>query len=162
MPKYRRLNKEELTELEKDFIRFLATNTVTGDDWETLKKENPDKAEGYVDTFSDLVFERILQKAEYMELKSKQDVRTFHCQEETIKMIGILIEGDTSLDFTQNIAPEQMMQMLSLSQAKLKLYSGERKYRKDRELELFELLEQGALISKDGALYKTLQGLKKG
>ena len=158
--KYRRLSKAELASLEAEFIRFLASNTVTAQDWEKIKTETPEKAEGLIDIFSDLVFENTLKKVQYLELKQPKDIRTFHCQEDKISMIGLLIEGNTQLDLTQNLAPEQMISMLQLSGAELKMYSGERAYQKEREVELFELMEQGALISRDGHLFKTLQGLK--
>ncbi len=38
--KYRRLDKEELEELEQEFIKFLAVNTVTADDWAKIQWGN--------------------------------------------------------------------------------------------------------------------------
>lgn len=75
-------------------------------------------------------------------------------------MNGIVIDGQTSLDLTQDLPPDRMLQMLQLSGAQLKFFSGERSYQKSREEDLFELMEQGALISKDGQLYKALEHLK--
>ena len=159
--KFRRLDKEELQEMEPEFIRFLAANTITGDDWEKLKVENLEKAEGLIDIFSDIVFENILKKIEYLEIKTPNDLRTFHCEAEKIKMIGLKINGESSVDFTKNQDPTQIMSLLRLSNAKLQLYKGEKSYAKEREVELFELMEQqGALISKDGHLYKTLAQLQ--
>lgn len=159
--KFRRLDKEELQEMEPEFIRFLAANTITGDDWEKLKAENLEKAEGLIEIFSDIVFENILKKIEYLEIKTPNDLRTFHCEAEKIKMIGLKINGESSVDFTKNQDPTQIMSLLRLSNAKLQLYKGEKSYAKEREVELFELMEQqGALISKDGHLYKTLAQLQ--
>jgi sulfur relay (sulfurtransferase) DsrF/TusC family protein len=159
--KFRKLDKEELQEMEPEFIRFLAANTITGDDWEKLKVENLEKAEGLIEIFSDIVFEKILKKIEYLEIKTPNDLRTFHCEAEKIKMIGLKINGESSVDFTKNQDPTQIMSLLRLSNAKLQLYKGEKSYAKEREVELFELMEQqGALISKDGHLYKTLAQLQ--
>ena len=36
--KYRRLTNEELAELEKEFVRFLVSNTVTSEDWEKINE----------------------------------------------------------------------------------------------------------------------------
>ena len=160
--KYRRLTKEELQELEREFVRFLASNSITAPEWEKLKIEEPEKADGLIDIFSDIVFEQTLKKVRYLELKMPKDLRTFYCLEHKIHMIGILIDGDSTLDFTQNLSPEQMTAQLQLSGAQLKLYQGEKTYQKDREQELFELMQMGALISKDGGMYKTLMQLIQG
>ncbi len=157
--KYRRLNTEELKEMEPEFVRFLVANTVTGEDWEKIKTENPERAEQLIELFSDIVFDKILTKAEFMQFKSKNDIKTFHCLPDKIKMMGVFVEGNTSLDFTQNFAPEQMMSLLQLSNANLKLYSAEKSYAKERNQELFKMLESGCLISK-GELYKLLENLK--
>ncbi len=160
--KYRRLTKEELAELEQEFVRFLAANSVTADDWQKLKEEKPEKAEGLIDIFSDIVFERTLSEAEYLEFKTPKDLKTFHFKKEKVTLNGLKVEGPSNLDFTQDISPEQMLGQLKLSGAQLKLYTAEKEYRKEREQEIFDLMERGALISRDGALFKTLESLKKG
>ena len=62
--KYRRLTKEQFEELHQEFINFLATQQVTADEWENLKKNKPDLAETELDVFSDLIWEGVLNKAE--------------------------------------------------------------------------------------------------
>lgn len=159
--KYRRLNLDELKSLERDFINFLAANSVTGEDWEKLKNEEQDKAERLIEIFSDMVFDKTLEKIEYLEQKSAKEIRTYHCQADRLIMIGLLIEGESTLDFRQNMPPQQMIQQLTLSGAQLKLFRGEKAYGKDRQQVLFQLMEQGALIAKDGHLYKVLNQLQK-
>ena len=158
--KYRKLNIDELQELETEFIRFLASNTVTGDDWQKLKTEQPQKAEGLIEIFSDIVFDKIIKDIEYLDLKMPQDYRTFHCQKDKIIMLGIKTNGSSGLDFTKNESPAQMMDQIQKSGAQLQLYSGQKAYQPNREQELFKMMENGALISKDGAMYHTLEGLK--
>ena len=151
---------DELQELEKDFVKYLAVNSITGEDWEKIKALQPEEAEKHIEIFSDLVFERTLQDVEYLEIKTPKDLRTFHCEQDKINMLGLLVEGETHLDLTRNDSPQQMMQMLQVSGAKLKMYSGQRAYKEERAIELFKLMEQGALISRDGAMYKLLTQLK--
>ena len=55
--KFRRLTNEELKPLEKKFIQFLVTNTITGEDWAKMKEQRPEHALKLVDIFSDLMFE---------------------------------------------------------------------------------------------------------
>ena len=57
MMKYRRLDQNELKTLEKDFIEFLASQSITADEWENMRKE---QQLGLIDIFSDLVFEKVL------------------------------------------------------------------------------------------------------
>ncbi|NND88198.1 MAG: hypothetical protein HKM28_03010, partial [Flavobacteriaceae bacterium] len=65
--KYRRLSKEQLNELHPEFINFLATQSITADEWSQIKEKQPEVAELEIDVFSDLVWEGVLQKAEYLE-----------------------------------------------------------------------------------------------
>ncbi len=60
MAKYRSLSQEELKPLEEDFIKFLAANTVAAEDWDKIKKDDPKKAEGLVEIFSDIVWDKAL------------------------------------------------------------------------------------------------------
>ncbi len=159
--KYRRLTQEELQELQSEFVTFLASNQITAEDWEKIKQNNPERVESLIGLFSDIVFDKILKQVEYLELKAAKDMRLFQFLEDKIEMVGLRIEGESNLDFTQNLEPATMVQLLQQSGAKLQLYAGERTYRKERNVEAFELMQQGALISKDGALFKSLKSLKK-
>lgn len=157
--KYRRLSTEELAEVEKEFVNFLVSNTITGEDWVKIKSESPEKAESLIEIFSDIVFEKILKKVEFLEFKSKKDIKTFNCQADKIKLMGIQIAGESNLNFSQQMSPQEMLSMLESSDAKLQLYQAEKPYKKERELEIFEMMESGCLISK-GELFRVLEGLK--
>lgn len=158
--KYRRLVSDELAELETEFIQFLASNTITGPDWEVLKRDRPQQAEELIDMFSDIVFEKVLGRINYLEITTPKDIRTFSCGEEIIKMNGIRIIGETNVDFTQTGDPQTMMAQAQQSGATLQAYSGEKAYQPNRSEELFGLMQQGALISPDGHLFNTLESLK--
>ena len=54
--KYRRLTKEQFEELHKEFINFLATQSITAKEWKTIKAKQPNVAEEEMDIFSDLVW----------------------------------------------------------------------------------------------------------
>ena len=55
--RFRRLTKNELEHLEEDFVRFLASNQITADEWEKFKTEQPQKVHELLDIFSDIVLE---------------------------------------------------------------------------------------------------------
>lgn len=160
MAKYRRLSKEELDQLEDNFIRFLAAQSITGTDWTRIKTVEPDRAEALLDQFSDVVIEKTLHNVEYLEYKEKQDIKTFHCQEEKIVMMGLIAEGQTDLDFRSDADATQLMQKMRADGANLKVYTAEKAYKdNDRKAEIFRMIESGCLISRDGAMFKNLKAL---
>jgi hypothetical protein len=154
--KYRRLHADELEELRTEFVQFLVANTVTATDWEQLKVESPARAEGLLDLFSEVVFDKIIDQIEYLTYKTPQDIKTFHCTAELIKLRGIRVEGKGTVDLTQNLEPTKLMAALRASGAKVQVYAAEKAYQPDRQRELFRMLEGGAQIDRAGALYRAL------
>lgn len=164
--KYRDLTKAELSELEKEFVRFLATNKVTAQDWQQFKKNDRQRVGELISQFSDLVFEQVLSKVDYLILKKPSELRTFHLTPGKIQMLGLINRSDddrvTKLDFTKNETATEMMQHLRDSNARVQLFTAERAYKVDRKMDAFQLMEQGALISTDGDLYQLLKDLRSG
>lgn len=159
---YRRLDKAELEALEKDFARFLATHQITADDWVKLKKEQYDRVEELIEIYSDIVFDKTLKELNYLEYKSAYDIKTFHCAKDKIILMGIAVPKDAGIDFTNDKTPQEMMAILKDSGKNIQIYTAEKSYNGNREKELFQMLESGCLISRDGYLYKTLHQLKTG
>lgn len=60
--KYTRLSKEQIEELHQEFINFLATQSITAEEWKDIKTNKPEVAEQELDVFSDLVWEGVLTK----------------------------------------------------------------------------------------------------
>ncbi len=157
--KYRRLTKEELPELEKEFINFLSVNGITGPDWEKIKKERPTEADQHVDVFSDMVFEKVLKDVHYLEFRTPNDLKVFHCLKDKIVMMGIFIDGPSELDFTQKQGHEEMIAAMKKANAQIKLYQAEKTYSKERALELFDMMENGCLIAKK-EIFEMLENLR--
>ncbi|MEM7572921.1 MAG: DUF6495 family protein [Bacteroidota bacterium] len=170
--RYRPLRRDELEEVQPQFIRFLAANGLPGPDWEKIKAEDPPRAEQLIHEFSQVIFGATLERIEYLIERRPKDLRTYRCGPDNIEMNGLRIEGDTRLDLSDSsLPPDQMMQQLRQDQAKVQLYSGQRAYRPypaatngtsqapDRSYDLYRLMEGGALIS-DGELFQLLEGLK--
>lgn len=158
--KYRRLSNNELQDLEKDFVKFLAANTIAADDWIKLKENNPLKVEELIGIYSDIVFDKTLAKIEYLEFKTPYDVKTFHCQADKMVLMGMAVAPESGVDFTKDVPPSEMMATLKNSEQEIQIYTAEKAYNADKKQELFSMLENGCLISKDGYLYKALANLK--
>ncbi|PHI21653.1 hypothetical protein CEQ90_02250 [Lewinellaceae bacterium SD302] len=159
--KYRRLRRDELEEVRPQFVKFLAVNGIDGASWTRIKADDPKRTDALLLQFSQIVFQGVIDKVEYLLQRSKRDLRTYHCQADKIVMNGMMIEGTTDLDLSnENISPEEMLRQMRASGASVKLYAGERKYRDgDRDQDIFLLMEQGALIS-DDHMFRTLEKLK--
>lgn len=154
--KFRRLTIEELEPLEPSFIQFLVANTITGPDWVKIKADEPEKADGLLDIFSDIAFERIIKNIEYLEFHTPSDIKTFHCAADTIVLHGLRINGDSPVDFATDATFEAIVRQMDAAGAQLQIYSAQKSYHPNREQELFDMLEAGARISRDGALFKAI------
>jgi hypothetical protein len=160
--KYRRLTLEELNDMETEFVRFLVSNTVTADDWEKIKKENPERAEGLIEIFSDIVFDKVLEKVKYIEHRSRYDIKTFRCLEDKIELLGLKVSSVAGIDFTQSQTLENMLAYLKYAPAgSVQMYSAEKAYKDNNpKKEIFSMLENGGAIS-DGKIFEALLTLKK-
>ncbi|HAA12301.1 MAG TPA: hypothetical protein DCE41_11600 [Cytophagales bacterium] len=152
MPKFRSLTTEELQDLEKEFVEFLVINGVMADDWERLKADTPEKAEGIIDAFSDVVFESTLQQIHYLERRTTHDLKIFQCGADSIVLVGLRAPEHLSVDFRDETF---LQNALIQPPQELELYTTAKAYTQDRSQELFQLTEQGCVIT-DGKLFKAL------
>ena len=148
--KYRRLTIEELQNLEKEFISFLVVNGIPAEDWEQIKEDEA-KSQGLIDSFSDVVFEKILRQIEYVAHYSKNSVKVFHCRADSIHLIGV-DTGATDIDLT---AEAGIQRLQSNPPADIQIYQSSKTYMPNREQEIFKMLGQGC-VKTDGSLYKLL------
>jgi len=135
--KYRCLYDEELKELEEDFKHFLITNAIYDDDWVKLNKENPNKAQELVEMFSDVVFDKVLKGLQFLEHITPDSINAFFCSEKEIVLIGITSK-DQSVDFTKDT--------LERFKNNLDIFKTIKPYYKEREREVFDLIESGCSI----------------
>ena len=152
MAKYRLLTKEELEHLEKEFIAFLAAQTIPADDWVQIKADNPDKANQMIHTFSDVIMEEVLRKTQFLEKTDKNRIASIHFQSGQMILAAMEAPIDSDADFRDQ---EYIAQATVKPPGYLKAYTTAEKYESSRELELFKFIELGWLVS-DGKLYKTL------
>ena len=148
--KYKRLSKEQLEELHPEFINFLATQSITAEEWTALKADKPEVAEQEIDVFSDLIWEGVLSKVEYLENISERHMHLFHLTDKEMKLFSVKVmnpEIDLRTQegfgwFKRNFQSD-FVEYLTASKA----------YTDDKNLDKFQLIEQGAAITK-GELYQ--------
>ncbi|WP_282073796.1 DUF6495 family protein [Polaribacter atrinae] len=148
--KYRQLTKEQFESLHEDFARFLATQSIDVIEWNQIKKENPKVAEEEMNVFSDIVWDDVLTKTNYVEHFSKTSVNLFKCDAEEIHRIAIKVNWDINL--LEQKGFEWLMQ--NPMDNSVEIFRGTKPYNKDdRNTEIFDLIEKGSSISK-GEIYE--------
>ncbi|MCH4552522.1 MULTISPECIES: DUF6495 family protein [Aestuariibaculum] len=147
--KYSRLTKEQFEELHQEFINFLATQSITSDEWTNLKANKPELAEAELDVFSDLIWEGVLNKAEYLEHISSQHMYLFHLDEDQMHAIVLNIKNDVDITTEEGYAWLRE----NLMDENVEFLQADKDYTDDKNLDKFKMIEQGAVITK-GDLFK--------
>lgn len=127
--KYTRIVKEELEKLENEFVDFLVVNGIVAEDWIAIKENEPLKADEIVNQFSDVVWEIILRSTDYLDKIESNVAYYFKCDLEEITMIKVTKIG-----------------------TKTEHQKATKAYMKNREVELFEMIQNGCTIS-DGKIF---------
>lgn len=158
MPKYRALTKEELVHFEKEFVDFLVLNGIVASDWEKIKSQDPEQAEGILDAFSDVVFEKILRQTTYLEKLSSKEMISVFCDKEKMFLVGLTAATNSSWDFT---SPTDFQRLQKGDLSGISFISSEKAYTEStRELELWQMLNSGFQRG-DHKLYAALVALKQ-
>lgn len=151
--KYQRLTKEQLDELHEEFATFLATQSIDAQMWVEIIAERPNVAEEQLDLFSDIVWERVLEKVTYLENIAPDYLFLFHIGEKAMHTIIIQIL-DKSIDVTTKEGFLWLKEnMLSES---VQIRRGSKQFGEDKLQDVFALIRQGAEISK-GILYRAIE-----
>lgn len=153
--KYTRLTKEQLEELEPEFINFLATQSITGEEWAKIKKDTPEIAEEELDVFSDLIWEGVLSKVTYLENISAQQMHLFELTDKEMKLIAVKVMNP-EIDLTTSVGFSWFKK--NWSSDFVEYMTAAKAYTDDKNLDKFQLIQQGAVITK-GELYQWFDGM---
>ncbi|MFH6957842.1 DUF6495 family protein [Flavobacterium aquidurense] len=147
--KYARLTKEQFDELHAEFANFLATQTIDKAEWDSLKINKPEVAEQELDVFSDLIWEGVLSRAEFLEHFSKNHIFLFKCFEKDVQSI-VLKSLVSEIDFLTKEGLQWLSDNMFTENIEMKV--GKKVFTEDRNASIFELIQQGAFLS-DGQLF---------
>lgn len=153
--KYTRLTKEQLEELHPEFINFLASQSIDKAEWDTIKENKPEVAEQELDVFSDLIWEGVLTKAEFLEHFSKNHIFLFQCFDSYVNSIVL-----KSLVPDVNFLTKEGLQWLSdnMFTETIEMKIGKKVFTEERNTSIFALIQQGAILS-DGQLYQQINSI---
>lgn len=155
--KYQRLTREQLEELHIEFINFLAAQSITAEEWNDIKANKPEVAEQELDVFSDLIWEGVLGKVTFLDHISPYSMQLFKIGEKAMSLIAIKVTNK-QYDLTQ---PEGFAWFQeNLMDESIELYTASKGFSDDKKADIFQLILQGASISK-GELYTSLDNFMK-
>ena len=147
--KYTRLTKEQLEELQPEFINFLATQSITGEEWIKIKQDTPEVAEDELDVFSDLIWEGVLNKVTYLENISAQQMHLFQLIDKEMKLIAVKVMNP-EIDLTTKIGFDWFKK--NWQSDFVEYMTASKAYTDNKNLDKFQLIKQGSVITK-GELY---------
>jgi len=153
--KYSRLTKEQFEELHQEFINFLATQSITAEEWEDIKKNKPEAAEQELDVFSDLVWFGVLSKVEYLEHISPQQIHLFKCKKKNMHLIALKLKHE-NIDLTTDDGFQWLRD--NLLSDEIEFFNANKDYSDDKHLDIFKLMQSGANITK-GELFQYFENL---
>ncbi len=147
---YSRLTKEQLEELHIEFTRFLASQSIDKNEWEALKINKPEIAEQEIDVFSYYIWDEVLTKATFAENISENTMFLFEFLTNEMKVI-IIKTNNKTIDLQTNEGMRWVLK--NIHSQEIELIQGTKKYIQNRNVEIFNLIQQGAVLNK-GEMYK--------
>jgi hypothetical protein len=153
--KYSRLTKEQFDELHTEFINFLATQAIDKVEWDKIKIEKPEIAEQELDVFSDLIWEGVLSRAEFLEHFSKNHIFLFQCFDTNVKSI-VLKSLVPETDFLTKEGLQWLSDNMFTDIIEMKI--GKKDFSEERNSAIFQLIQQGAFLS-GGELFKQINSI---
>lgn len=139
--------------MQQEFINFLASQSITAEEWQEIKTNKPETAELELDVFSDLVWEGVLNKVEYLEHFSPNQLFLFHIDSVMINLIGIKIDNE-AIDIRTSEGYNWLQG--NLLDDSVNIYTSSKLISNDRNKDIFALIQQGANITK-GKLFAYFQ-----
>jgi len=147
--KYHRLSQEQLNAMHKEFSVFLAAQSIDKVSWDTIKSDHPERVDSLLDTFSDIVWDSIIEKCKYLKWNDQQQLFLFQCEPDTISVFIIKISNPSI-----NIETPKGWEWLKthfFSDA-VEIFQSRRDYGGSRSLFIYDYLKKGAVIT-DGQQY---------
>jgi cag pathogenicity island protein 24 len=155
--KYSRLTKEQFEALKQEFVNFLATQSISGEEWKNIKKKSPEVAEQELDIFSDLVWEGALKQAKYLENISPQQLFLFSIGEAEMSLIVVKVTND-SYNITTPGGYSWLQE--NFASDEVEFFTSSKAFSEDKNTDIFSLIKQGSVITK-GELYQFFSEILK-
>jgi hypothetical protein len=151
--KFRLLSPKELEPLKEDFIKFLSVNTITGEDWASIKSEKPDEANTLLEMFCDIVWEKSLEKINFLEHRDEKYLKVFRCGKEKIELVGFSVTSAQAPSLLEeNTFQDLASGKLKFSELQAEFYTSEKTI-ENALMQKFELMESGCVPCEEAYFY---------
>lgn len=157
MTKYRRLHLDELEKLEQEFIRFLAAQSITAEDYREIMASNPTKQLELIDQFSDVVFTKTLSNIKILEQKTPKRLVYFTFFENHAELHGFELEEASDFELESISDPTQIISFINDNYLYINWLKGSKPFTSDRNSEIFHILEKQCRIAQDNTLYQFIR-----
>lgn len=155
---YRLLTKEQFEALHQEFATFLAVQEIDKTEWELIKTHAPEKVDFLLENFSDLVWDDVLNKAQFLEHYSKDSINLFACDDAQLSRIVIRIENE-QIDLQTQEGFNWFLD--NSNNPTIHYFKGKKEYAPNRNEEIFKLIEQGAVLSDGKTLSSCFTNVRK-
>ena len=141
--KFRILNQTELKEFEEELKQFLIINGIDHELWLKINENDPNKAIELIELFSDLIFEQVFEKIQFLEYRATNMLYLFHCKSDSIDLIGLKSDSE----FVNFSTTEEIHMSITQHSNLISYFQQTKSYTDNRELELFKMVESGCFVS---------------
>lgn len=125
------------------------------------KKNQPEEAEKIIGIFSDLVWEKSLEKIDYVEHRDAGHLKVFFFGERSINMVGFSVK---SLSAPSLLAEDTFAKLasgaLKFSELDAAFFASSKNYNSERSMEKFKMMESGCTPC-EKAFYYGIKSLMK-
>ena len=144
--KYSRLKKRQFQELRNEFALYLASNSIDSDQWRDIKFKCIGKAEKILDLFSDIVWDRVISKANYLINVDSTHLFLFKSHNNSIESI-VIKSNHKSIDLKNDKSHSFILN--NLNSNKIEIFRSKKKLNKTQlNKEIHTLIIRGAYLSK--------------
>jgi len=153
--KYRLLREEELEPLQEEFLKYLLVANITPENWGILKRNKLKESQEHLEVFSDMVLDKILSEVNYVDIVLENRVEVYHFMQEQVYLFSIENKILDSFDSKKN-------DWSTLDLKTSNLVKGKKAYIREKNEEIFELLNRPHAFISSGMLYKKIALLSVG
>ncbi len=150
--KYTILSKEQLETLHEEFAIFLATQSIDKKEWDIIKKNKPELVQIEIELFSDMIWDKVLDKVMFLEHFIPNHIFLIHTQKNIFQSI-IISTSNKDVDFCTKEGLDWIEKNWNSKEIIFK--TGNKNIESEFNFEVFELIKKGATISK-GELYQKI------
>jgi hypothetical protein len=154
MLKFRSLTQTELTELETEFKQFLILNELYDTEWRKLATEYPQKAQGFIDLFSNVVLEKVYNNLPGLVQIGEDFISVFDLRHDPWQLYHFQLKNNAKFDIATEV---DFLEVIRINLLELTIHKGSKKSSEHKSTEVYSLICKGALPLKSHDIQEFLK-----